>query len=172
MVQFYSKLEFGVGMSLWSQAIGLHIKMSITNLVMGCKGHVKQHTIDHKQGLGFTRIQCKNSSYTLFREGLSISPPQIQAHPIPTKINLPNSQGYGARFGFTIYFSNSQTKLFQCIRSSKFPNCERDNLKSFFNILRAYKLNQQKKVTQELQKVLNQKQKSQHINQSKEGISK
>jgi len=41
MVQFYSNPKFGVGMNLWSHAIGLHIKMTITNLVMGCKGHVK-----------------------------------------------------------------------------------------------------------------------------------
>jgi hypothetical protein len=47
-------------------------------------------------------------------------------------------------FGFTIYFSNSQVKLFQHVKASKFPNCEKDNLKSFFNILKAYGLDQQK----------------------------
>ncbi len=88
IIQFYSNPKFGVGMNVWSQVIGLHIKMSTTSLAMGCKGHVKQHTTDHKQGLGFTRIQCNNNNYTLIREGLLISP-QIQAHPIPTKINLP-----------------------------------------------------------------------------------
>jgi hypothetical protein len=38
---FISSLKFGVEMNVWSQAIGLHTKISITNLVMGCKGHVK-----------------------------------------------------------------------------------------------------------------------------------
>jgi hypothetical protein len=41
MVQLYSNPKFGVGMSVWSQAIRLHIKMSITSVVMGCKTHVK-----------------------------------------------------------------------------------------------------------------------------------
>jgi hypothetical protein len=41
MVQFNNNPKSGVGMKVWSQTIGVHIKMNITNLVMGCKGHVK-----------------------------------------------------------------------------------------------------------------------------------
>jgi hypothetical protein len=40
MVQFYSSPKFGVGMSVWSWAIGVHTKINIT-MVKGCKGHVK-----------------------------------------------------------------------------------------------------------------------------------
>jgi hypothetical protein len=40
MVQFYINPNFGMGMNVWSQTIGVHTKMSITT-VMGCKGHVK-----------------------------------------------------------------------------------------------------------------------------------
>jgi hypothetical protein len=97
--------------------------------------------MDHKQGLDFTRIQCKNSNYTLIREGLPISL-QIQAHLVPTKINLPNSQGYGARFGFTILFFQIQKQ--NSFSMSQLPNCEKDYLKSFINILKAYGLDQQK----------------------------
>jgi hypothetical protein len=40
MVQFYSSPKFGVRMSVWLWAIGVHTKVSIT-MVMGGKGHVK-----------------------------------------------------------------------------------------------------------------------------------
>jgi hypothetical protein len=40
MVQFDNSPKFGVRMSVWTQAIGVHTKMSIT-MVMGEKGHVK-----------------------------------------------------------------------------------------------------------------------------------
>jgi hypothetical protein len=40
MVQFNNSPKSRVGMRVWSQAIGVHIKMSIANLVIGCKGHV------------------------------------------------------------------------------------------------------------------------------------
>jgi hypothetical protein len=39
---------------------------------------------------------------------------------------------------------NSQAKLFQHVRASKFSNYEKDSLKSFFNILKAYGLNKQR----------------------------
>jgi hypothetical protein len=93
--------------------------------------------MDHKQGLKFTRIQCKNNNYTLIREGLPFSP-QIQAHLVPTKINLPNSQDYGGRFGFTILFFQIHKQ--NSFSMSKLPNYERDYLKSFINILKAYGL--------------------------------
>jgi hypothetical protein len=93
--------------------------------------------MDHKQILEFTKIQCKNNNYTLIREGLPISP-QIQAHLVPTKINLPNSQSYGARFGFTILFFQIHKQ--NSFNMSQLPNCERDYLKSFINILKTYEL--------------------------------
>jgi hypothetical protein len=112
-----------------------------TTMVMGCKGHVKYHTIDHKQGLGFIRIQCKNNNYTLIKERLPISP-QIQAHPIATKINFPNSQGYCGRFGFTILSFKFTRKILLACQS--FQIVREISPKSFINILIAYGLDQQK----------------------------
>ncbi len=70
--------------------------------------------------------------------GLPISP-QIQAHPIPTKINLSNSQSKVWIHNpiFQIHKQNS-------LSMSKLPNCERINLKSFTNIWKAYGLDQQR----------------------------
>jgi hypothetical protein len=34
-------------------------------------------------------------------------PPKFKHIPFPPKLTCPNSQGYGARFGFTIYLSST-----------------------------------------------------------------
>jgi hypothetical protein len=54
--------------------------------------------------------------YTLIREELPISP-QIQAHPIPTKITCSPTQGYDARFGFTILSFKFTSKTLQACQS-------------------------------------------------------
>jgi hypothetical protein len=53
----------------------------------------------------------------------------------PTKINLPK---------FTRLWCKVWIHMQNFFNMSKLPNCERDNLKSFINILRAYGLDQQK----------------------------
>jgi hypothetical protein len=77
--------------------------------------------------------------YTLIRKTLPISP-QIQAHPIPTKINLPiykvMVQGLDSQSIFQIH-----KQIF--FNMLELPNCEKVSLKSFINILKAYGLYQQ-----------------------------
>jgi hypothetical protein len=54
---------------------------------------------------------------------------------------LPKFTRLGSRFGFIIYLFFHKQKSFGI---SKLPNCERNSLKSFINILKAYELNQQR----------------------------
>jgi hypothetical protein len=61
--------------------------------------------------------------------------------PFLPKLICPNSQGYGANLDTRYISSSSQAKLFTM---SKLPSCERNIFKSFINILKAYRLDQQR----------------------------
>jgi hypothetical protein len=61
--------------------------------------------------------------------------------PFSPKITCPNSQGYGANLDTQIILSTHKENSFNML---ELPSCERNSIKYFINILRAYGLNHQR----------------------------
>jgi hypothetical protein len=105
--------------------------MTKTSLVLGFVHYVKQHTTNHKQGLGFTKIQWSDNNYTLIGEGFQF-PPNFMHIPFLSKITCPNSQGYGANLDTQYIFSNSQANFFLACQNFQLVREITSNLSSTF----------------------------------------